>query len=152
MRTLPPPPPPRVVHPLLTISARVVRAAALALCSLSLKCHANKTRCASLDAVPVLLELGVAWGVSEESENTHGMNEYNNKFYNQTNGKKKHIYILYTLINKKKRAGGGGQSYRKSFRTNMYYITVTFYETVNCPRPLNKTHYCTILYCTAVQK
>lgn len=43
-----------------------MRAAALTLCSLTLKSHANKTRCATLEAVPILLELGSAWGVGEE--------------------------------------------------------------------------------------
>lgn len=51
-----------------SIHHRVVRAAALALCSLTLKCQANKTRCASLDAVPILLELGAAWGVTENGD------------------------------------------------------------------------------------
>lgn len=50
------------------LRTRIVRVAALALCSLSLKCHANKTRCAALDAVPILLELGSAWGVAEEGK------------------------------------------------------------------------------------
>ncbi|CAN0411418.1 unnamed protein product, partial [Ectocarpus fasciculatus] len=47
-------------------SARVVRSAARALCSLTLKNQANKTRCASLDAVSILLELAAAWGVAED--------------------------------------------------------------------------------------
>ncbi|CAN0100954.1 unnamed protein product [Ectocarpus sp. 6 AP-2014] len=47
-------------------SARVVRSAAQALCSLTLKNQANKTRCASLDAVSILLELAAAWGVAED--------------------------------------------------------------------------------------
>ncbi len=45
---------------------RVVRAAALALCSLTLKNQANKTRCGSLDAVAILLDLAAAWGIAEE--------------------------------------------------------------------------------------
>lgn len=47
------------------VCTRVVKSAALALCSLSLKSHANKTRCATLDAVPILLELGSTWGLAE---------------------------------------------------------------------------------------
>ncbi|CAM9873374.1 unnamed protein product [Pylaiella littoralis] len=47
-------------------SPRVVRAAAVALCSLTLKNQANKTRCASLDAVPILLDLTAAWGVADD--------------------------------------------------------------------------------------
>ncbi|CAM9399461.1 unnamed protein product [Ectocarpus sp. 12 AP-2014] len=47
-------------------SARVVRSAARALCSLTLKNQANKTRCASLDAVSILLEIAAAWGVAED--------------------------------------------------------------------------------------
>ncbi|CAN0320770.1 unnamed protein product, partial [Ectocarpus sp. 12 AP-2014] len=47
-------------------SARVVRSAARALCSLTLKNQANKTRCASLDAVSILLKLVAAWGVAED--------------------------------------------------------------------------------------
>jgi len=43
-----------------------VRTAALALCSLTLKNQANKTRCGSLDAVAILLDLAAAWGIAEE--------------------------------------------------------------------------------------
>eukprot|EP00904_Undaria_pinnatifida_P004808 jgi/Undpi1/1457/HiC_scaffold_11.g04848.m1 len=49
-------------------SARVVRAAALTLCSLTVKNEANKTRCASFDAVPIMLELGAAWGMAGGGE------------------------------------------------------------------------------------
>lgn len=48
--------------------SRVIRAAALALCSLTLKNQANKALCATLDAVSILLELGTAWGVAEARE------------------------------------------------------------------------------------
>eukprot|EP00903_Cladosiphon_okamuranus_P006097 g6007.t1 len=47
-------------------SPRVVRAAAQALCSLTLKNQANKTRCASLDAVATLLDVAAVWGVAED--------------------------------------------------------------------------------------
>lgn len=57
-----PPSPPR--------PPRVVRAAAQALCSLTLKNQANKTRCASLDAVATLLDLAAVWGVAEDGERT----------------------------------------------------------------------------------
>lgn len=50
---------------------RVVRSAARALCSLTLKNQANKTRCASLDAVSILLELAAAWGVAEDDGECH---------------------------------------------------------------------------------
>ena len=49
---------------------RVVRAASLALCSLTLKNQANKTRCGSLDAVAILMDLAAAWGIAEEGEKT----------------------------------------------------------------------------------
>lgn len=49
-------------------SPRVVRAAAQALCSLTLKNQANKTRCASLDAVATLLGLVEMWGVEDDGK------------------------------------------------------------------------------------
>lgn len=48
--------------------ARVVRAAALALCSLTLKNQANKTRCASQGAVPILLDIVRTWGIADDGE------------------------------------------------------------------------------------
>lgn len=47
-----------------------MRAAAQALCALTLKNQANKTRCASLDAVATLLDLATVWGVAEDGERT----------------------------------------------------------------------------------